>query len=348
MFAAILAMTILSTPEDWKRWGEECLESIRRDLYVPKKHLYREDGAGERLAYDWPSGVMLTALNAAARVDDRYKPWLRDFAEATRRCFWHAEGGYDSNPFPGKGKDRYYDDNAWMAIALMETYHVLGDRKYLDWARETVDFILAGEDDKLGGGIYWRENEKKSKNTCANAPAALACAKLSEWIHDPKYLTEAVRIYDWTRRTLRNPANDLYWDHVSLNGKVQKTMWSYNTALMIRAGRELAKLTKDLAYALQADASTKAAIAHWLNPEMGLIRDEMPFAHLLFEALIEQGYPSASLYLDGLHSEGRDSNGRYGHRWDEIPKQPLTRSRLIDQASAARSFLLAAAEATKR
>lgn len=337
----------MSTPEDWKAWGEECLNGIRTDFYLPKQHLYREDNSGNRIAFNWPAGVQLTALNAAARVDAKYKPWLRDFADATRR-YWTKDGGYDSNPPPSKPPDRYYDDNAWMALALMETYQVLGDKKYLDWAKQTIDYMLTGEDEKLGGGLYWRENEKKSKNTCVNAPSALACAKLSDLLTEPKYLADAVRIYDWTRRTLRDPETDLYWDNINLSGKIERTTWTYNTALMIRAGHELAKLTKKPEYDEQAQASAIAAIGHWLDPKAGLIRDEMAFAHLLFEALVEEGYPSAPLYLEGLHAKSRDAKGRYGHRWDDIPTAPRSKYRLIDQASAARAYLLAAATAHKR
>jgi hypothetical protein len=236
-----------------------------------------------------------------------------------------------------KEPDRYYDDNAWVALDLIETWKILGERKYLDWAEKTVAFILTGEDDKLGGGLYWRENEKKSKNTCANAPSALACLKLYQATGKKEYLDVGRRLYGWTREHLQDPATKLYWDHVALSGKVDKTTWSYNTALMMKSARLLGRLD---ANARIGPDSTEAAKRRWLTPDKGLIKDDMAFAHLLFEAFLDRDFDSPGPFLEGLHARARDTNGHYGKRWDDVAASPRTQWRLIDQASAARAYLM--------
>jgi uncharacterized protein YyaL (SSP411 family) len=321
---------IASTPADWKRWGEETIEGIRRELYLPKTKLYREDNRSDTPSFNWPAGVMLSALNGAARLNAKFKPWLREYADAMHAAYWR-DGAYDSVAFP-KEPDRYYDDNAWVAIALVETSEILGDKSYLKWAEETVEYVLSGEDNKLGGGIYWREREKMSKNTCSNAPSAVACDLLYAATKKPKYKAAADRIYAWTKSRLLDPSNHLYWDNVGLSGKVDKTHWSYNTALMIRAG----------AHDPSISATSEAASSHWLDAKSTLIKDDMAFAHLLFEALHPREGARLGIYLDGLHSKNMDSKGHYGKRWDDVAKAPRKTFRLIDQASAARAYFVAA------
>jgi hypothetical protein len=121
-----------------------------------------------------------------------------------------------------------------------------------------------------------------------------------------------------------------------LNGKIDKTTWSYNTALMMKAGKLLSQL--DQAAITEPDP-TEAARKAWLESKEGLIKDDMAFAHLLFEALLDRGFPDAGKYLRGLHERVRDGDGHYGNRWDQIASNPRRTFRLIDQASAARAYL---------
>jgi hypothetical protein len=225
-----------------------------------------------------------------------------------------------------------------VALDLIDTAEILGDKKYLDWAEATVKFILTGEDDKLGGGLYWRENERTSKNTCANAPSALACLRLYRATGKKSYLESGRRLYQWTRARLQDPDTALLWDHIDLSGKIDKTAWSYNTALMMKAGRLLKQLDPNAAL---GPNPASAARKRWLRPKTGLIADDMAFAHLLFEALLERGFPEAGIYAEGLHTRARDAHGHYGKRWDEPAHMPRAHYRLIDQASAARAYLMA-------
>lgn len=342
ILALTAAMILQSTPADWKDWGSQTLDQIRRELYLSKSHLYAEDDTKSQPAFNWPSGVMLSALNAAAEADDKYKPWLREYVEAMR-TYWHKDGGYDVLPH-SKQPDRYYDDNAWMALDLIDTAEILQDPKYLEWAEETVAFMLTGEDDKLGGGIYWRENEKKSKNTCANGPSALACLRLYVKTGKKQYLEDGRRIFLWTRTHLQDPKSTLYWDSISLTGKINRTNWSYNTALMMKAGRLLSRL--DPEFKDQPDP-TAAAKERWLQPDKGLIKDDMAFAHLFFESLLERGFPEAGTYLRGLHDSATDTNGHVGKRWNDVANGPRTHFRLIDQASAARAYFMGYLATTK-
>ena len=43
-----------------------------------------------------------------------------------------------------------------------------------------------------------------------------------------------------------------------------------------------------------------------------------------------------------LHAQVRDTNGHYGDHWDQTPAAPQTVIPLLDQASAARAYWVAA------
>ena len=160
-------------------WAKEACEVMRRDFYLPSSRLYAEKWSGrlgKEPSFAWGASICLSALNSAANYGGGYRGQQRDYVKSLE-TYWHKAG-----PVPGfsvlpkqKDPDRYYDDNAWLAIALLEASEIQNDFAFQKRAQATVDFVLSGTDSKLGGGIYWREKEKKSKNTCVNAPAAVAC-----------------------------------------------------------------------------------------------------------------------------------------------------------------------------
>jgi hypothetical protein len=346
-------------PPPFAEWGLEAVEIIRRDLYLPETSLYAdrmtEDGPSGP-AFMWGCGVILSALNGTAAVDSSYQPWLVEYVHALER-YWNEEGpvpGLDVLPTP-KPVDRYYDDNAWIVIALVESAELLvGEESAyaLDFARRTMDYVLSGEDDALGGGIYWRESDKASKNACSNSPSAVAAYLLYRATGDQGYRDAGDRLLSWTLEYLQDPEDRLMWDNVALDGSIEKTKWSYNTALTIRALLLAADTGSGLGTpaALRAVARrmTDAAIEHWIDRETGAIKDDAAFAHLLAEALLvaaesleERRYRDAAEgALVWLHEHGAGPEGIYPGRWDEETLGPRPEWSLMDQASAAREFLV--------
>ncbi len=317
-------MALSQPPPDLAQWGVEALEMIRREYYLPKSKLYAERSDRKQPAFNWGVGVMLSALNAAARHDSKYKPWLREYADASR-IYWN-KGGYDVLPAP-KPKDRYYDDNAWMALALTETHELLGDKKYLDWAQGALKFALQGE--AKDGGIYWREVDRASRNTCSNAPTAAACLAIHKITRDEKLLDKAKDIYEWTLKNLRDPEDGLYWDSIANSGKVDRTKWTYNTALMIRAAVSLSN-----AEPLGMSKTIKSSEDNWLVD--GKLNDPGRFAHLLLEAWVRVGHGHAeSVKALQAVRDARSSKGFYPSHWGQLAVDK--NSEILDQAAFARA-----------
>jgi len=334
--------------------GIALVARIREGFYLPSSKLYAETLNGTEPAFNWSCGVWLTALTAAARQDRRLVPVMTEYAVSLRQ-YWNDSGpvpGYDV--LPGfKPVDRYYDDNAWMVLALVEAYEISRDKAMLQDAEKAMTYVMSGLDEKLGGGIYWRESDRgASKNTCSNAPAAAALLALYSQTKRPADLKQAKAIYDWTYRTLRDPQDGLMWDNIRADGAIEKYKWSYNTALMIRSALDLYRFTKDKRYRTDAIAFCRASKAHWLVPGTGEIRCEGKFAHFLVEVwqLATVRIPELRADLDPAVSEvlGRlsRSNGWSPSRWDvsqppagKVPLIDQAKVPLIDQAAVARALL---------
>ncbi len=340
----------------FRAWGLETLDSIQKELLLPDGKLYGEEArpgeAPKNPAFDWSVGVTLEALAVSARLDGSLKPRLKSFVEATQ-VYWNPAGpvpGFDVLPMP-KPVDRYYDDNQWMVTGLVEASTTLDSKLALEYAKKTFDYVWSGEDAKLGGGIYWRESDKSSKNTCSNGPAASAALSLYDLTHEPSYLQKAEDLYAWTKQNLRDPADGLYWDSMSLNGHIGKAKWSYNSGLMLRAAADLYRITKRREYREDAIELQASSLKHWVSPE-GYLKDDGKFVHLLLENWLRafrevpgvaDPRPAITQGLTLLHDQCRDSLGHYPNRWDQrMEGKTVSPFKLIDEASAARAYLIAA------
>lgn len=350
-------VSALPSSSTLRQWGKDALDAINRDFWLPNRKLYADKAKlnqapqANNPAFTWGVGVQLTALASAAKHDPkRYGERLRVYTDAVE-IYWanHAGiGGYDVLPLP-KPVDRYYDDNIWLALALMEIFEITRDPKYLAKAEDTFRFALSGQDSVLGGGIYWRENEKTSKNTCSNAPAIVTALRLHELTRNPAHLETAYRLYHWTCARLQD-SDGLFWDNIGLDGKIDRTKFSYNSALMIRANALFHALTSQSSYLKEAQRIARASESKWIVKSSGAVSDGGRFAHLLLEsflALYEQDHDPHWLQVVGkalafLHDTGRDAKGHYPERWDAVPTKPSDEFELIAQSSAARAFWKAA------
>jgi uncharacterized protein YyaL (SSP411 family) len=143
---------------------------------------YLAEGSVQRqhqeVSFLWPysgllSGVVALYANTQEKryldlLEERLLPGLEKYRDTTRQPV-----GYQSYPLFAGHSDRFYDDNVWLALDFCTLYGATQNRKYLDKALEIYEFVYSGWDDNLGGGIYWCEQNRGSKNTCSNAPSAI-------------------------------------------------------------------------------------------------------------------------------------------------------------------------------
>ena len=206
-----------------------------------------------QFSYLWPYSGTFSAVNALfeATHDKKYKklldsrvlPGLEEYFDTQR-----VPNAYSSNIRTAPASDRFYDDNVWLGIDFTDTYQMTQEPKYLDKAQLIWKFIESGTDSILGGGIYWCEQKKESKNTCSNAPGSVLALKLFKATNDSSYFEKGKKLYEWTQRNLQDSTDYLYFDNIRLDGKIGKAKFAYNSGQMMQSAALLYQLTKNPIY----------------------------------------------------------------------------------------------------
>ena len=222
--------------------AREVTQHIQRTFFDPKTGVYLKSLTIQKPDYVWLQSVMFSNLVAAARNDPKtYRPML-DRYFAALESYWDPKvkiPGYEPAPTRGNGTDKYYDDNAWLAITFLEAYETNHNPRYLARADQTLRFVLSGWDEEAGGGIWWHQSHKDgTKNACSNAPAAVGCLRLAKF-RDGRtaaaLVEQARKIVEWM--TAKLEASDGLFDDriVVATGEVKRGKLTYNSALMLRA-----------------------------------------------------------------------------------------------------------------
>ncbi len=257
------------------------LDSLYSHYSVPNTNLLRENypfddkytasylasedqkNIPNQYSYLWPYSGTFSSVNAMFEVsldkeyqvvlDTKVLPGLEEYFDQKRN-----PAGYASYINTAPQSDRFYDDNVWLGIDFTDTYMLTNDQKYLSKAKLIWDFVASGIDEKLGGGIYWCEQKKESKNTCSNAPGSVFALKLFMATRDSVYFKQGKSLYEWTKKELQDPSDYLYFDNVNLEGKIGKAKFPYNSGQMLQAAALLYKLTNDRDYLADAENIAKS------------------------------------------------------------------------------------------
>ena len=253
----------------------------------------------------------------------------------------HAINQYysDKPPYPAyqdyvlkeRLSSRFYDDNQWIAIAYLDAYNRKHKKKYLEASEMICRFMLGGLDTVAGGGIYWKEGVKTTKNTCSNGPAVLVLLQLYKITHKKEYLKTALDIYQWTNKHLQSPVG-LFYDNIETSTlKIGKALFSYNAGTMLQSNVLLYQITKDKNYLDEAERIATAGREQFFK------YGRLPNSEYWFNAVMLRGYEE--LYkvdknkgwiefyeqdADAIWNTERDANNMLG---------PKSIKRLIDQAA---------------
>lgn len=297
-----------------------------------------EQKKNQEVAFLWPYSGMLSGAIALYKetgdakylhtLEERILPGLEHYWDNIREPFC-----YQSYPMFNGESDRFYDDNDWLAIDFCDLYALTKNEKYLKKAEELHKYIYSGWDDKLGGGIYWCEQKKTSKNTCSNAPATVLCMKLYNLTKNEAYLNQAKETYDWTKNNLRDPEDGVYWDNVRMNGEIGKEKYTYNSGQMIQAGVLLYQVTQDESYLKDAQSTAKGAHEKFSSIRKGTDGTEARFysASPWFNVILLRGLMALyevdhnAEYVQTMADNARyawkstrDENGFLGNDWAGI------------------------------
>jgi len=338
--ATLPGAALAGEPNPYASRAREVTEHIQRTFFDPRSGVYLKSLTIQKPDYIWLQSVMFSNLVAAARSNPKtYRPVLDKYFVALDG-YWDREvkiPGYEAASTRGNGNDKYYDDNAWMVITLLEAYETNRNPRYLTRANQTLKFVLSGWDDQAGGGIWWHQAHKDgTKNACSNGPAAVGCLRLAKY-HEGSaaatYVDQARKIVEWMVGKLQ--ADDgLFGDRIVVaTGEVKRGKLTYNSALMLRAMLGLYRATGEKKYLDQAKRIGKAADS-FLDGYTGVYSDAVRYSHFMVEADLELYRTTKEEYL--LARAKKNVDGFYD-RWKAKPPDDM-----ISNAAIARVLWLMA------
>lgn len=152
----------------------------------------------------------------------------------------------------GRWTNDYYDDMAWLALALERSGRLagVGRPRALDTLADQLLNSWVPED---GGGIPWRKQDQFF-NAPANGPAAIFLAR-----HDR--LRRAQQMGDWIEDTLIDPETHLVFDGIKA-GSLVRAQYTYCQGVVLGLEVELANRTEDPEHAQRVHRLVSAVRDH--------------------------------------------------------------------------------------
>ncbi|SHE56310.1 glycoside hydrolase family 76 protein [Streptoalloteichus hindustanus] len=198
--------------------------------------------------------------------------------------------------------NRYYDDVAWLGLALHRASKVTGvdrPRALAAVARQ----LRGGWTAAGGGGIWWRRRDN-FKNVPANGPAAILFVRLAAEgppAGEPGDLGRARDIAEWIETHLVDPRTGLVWDGLRVNRDgsvrdVEKAVYTYCQGVLLGAYVELADATGDPTWTRRA-MRTIDAVAQHLTSQEGVLRGHGGGDGGLFTGILTRYLAQAALRL---------------------------------------------------
>ncbi|HJT95998.1 MAG TPA: glycoside hydrolase family 76 protein [Mycobacterium sp.] len=161
----------------------------------------------------------------------------------------------------GSWVNNYYDDMAWLALALERAGRLAGVDKPGACKKLCEQFVNSWVPED-GGGIPWRKQDQFF-NAPANGPAGIFLARYDD------RLRRAQQMSDWIDETLIDPETHLVFDGIKA-GSLVRAQYTYCQGVVLGLETELAVRTKDADHAERVHRLV-AAVRDNMAPE-GVIK----------------------------------------------------------------------------
>jgi len=213
----------------------------------------------------------------------------------------------------GRWTNNYYDDMAWLALALERASRLAGvpsPRALATLAAQLTNSWVPDD----GGGIPWRKQDRFF-NAPANGPAGIFLAR-----YDNR-LRRAEQMADWIDATLIDPETHLVFDGIK-SGSLVRAQYTYCQGVVVGLETELAARTGDTRHSVRVHRLVPA-IAEHMAPD-GVLKGAGGGDGGLFAGITARYLALAATALPGdskADTAVRDTAGRIvlasaGAAWD--------------------------------
>jgi predicted alpha-1,6-mannanase (GH76 family) len=136
----------------------------------------------------------------------------------------------------GRWTNSYYDDMAWLALALERADRLVGVERVGALETLSEQFVKSWVPED-GGGIPWRKQDQFF-NAPANGPAGIFLARYGD------RLRRAQQMADWIDETLIDPETHLVFDGIK-GGSLVRAQYTYCQGVVLGLETELSVRTSD-------------------------------------------------------------------------------------------------------
>ena len=144
-------------------------QAMQQYLYLDDPPLYLEEypyTGGNPYSYVWPFSQAMAGTIDLAGIRSLRGAYRSDVQDRLTGLglYWNdttTPPGYDSYVRPplGGGGDKFYDDNEWIGLELVQWYRMTGDASALQRARQIFELVVFGWDTDpthpCPGGAFW-------------------------------------------------------------------------------------------------------------------------------------------------------------------------------------------------
>lgn len=213
----------------------------------------------------------------------------------------------------------YNDDIAWAVIGFTRLYQLTGKKDYLTIAKNNFDTMWARaySPNVLGGGLWWKDDQKNVKNSCIQCPASIAACLLGKSLGDDSYYEKAKELMDWEFEVLFEPKTGKVYDCKNINGEYNYWASTYNQGTFVGACTLLHEKYGDQKY-MDYAAKAVAYGMYSLENVDGVLNGEASGNDLIgFKGILTRWFYRYSKYtgdLDVLAWLQNNADVAYGNR----------------------------------
>ena len=205
--------------------ADQAMQAFNKAYWNPTdKYFYKSDNRTGVLDFWLSAHAWETVMDAYRLTDkDEYKQQIKDVYD-----------GFVKRHGTDWTQNDYNDDIMWWTIASTRAYAITGEARYLTQAKTQFDWVYKTQRDTVAGGIWWKNTEHNTKNSCVVQPAILTAIALSKALKDDGYRVKAESLYAWQKRTLldaKNPGK--VFDAINSSGVIGTGSTTYNQGTFI-------------------------------------------------------------------------------------------------------------------